>query len=115
MDDLTDSFTRGLQIRDLEDKLPFHEIVGRSPAMLEVIDLAKKIARHLQRCRSTNKGWRSEDLRYKVNYPVNFARMYIPRFVICPLPFAAYDLSVANPCVATTVLLAPRRSSGARC
>jgi two-component system response regulator PilR (NtrC family) len=48
--DLTDSFARGLQIRDLEDKLldnlPFHGIVGRSPAMLEVFDLAKKIARH---------------------------------------------------------------------
>jgi len=50
LDDLTDSFTRGLQIRDLEDKLLdnllFHGIVGRSPAMLEVFDLAKKIARH---------------------------------------------------------------------
>jgi DNA-binding NtrC family response regulator len=49
-DDLADSFTRGLQIRDLEDKLMdnllFHGIVGRSPAMLEVFDLAKKIARH---------------------------------------------------------------------
>jgi DNA-binding NtrC family response regulator len=46
LDDLTDSFTRGLQIRDLEDKLLdnllFHGIVGRSPAMLEVFDLAKK-------------------------------------------------------------------------
>src|SRR6202041_490662 len=50
LDDLTDSFTRGLQIRDLEvkllDNLLFHGIVGRSPAMLEVFDLAKKIARH---------------------------------------------------------------------
>src|ERR1700723_1934481 len=50
LDDLTDSFTRGLQIRDLEDKLLdnllFHGIVGRSPAMLEVFDLASKIARH---------------------------------------------------------------------
>jgi DNA-binding NtrC family response regulator len=50
LDDRTDSFTRGLQIRDLEDKLQdnllFHGIVGRSPAMLEVFDLAKKIARH---------------------------------------------------------------------
>lgn len=46
LDDLTDSFTRGLQIRDLEDKLLdnllFHGIVGRSPAMLEVFELAKK-------------------------------------------------------------------------
>ncbi|HEY4949582.1 MAG TPA: sigma-54 dependent transcriptional regulator [Candidatus Acidoferrales bacterium] len=46
LDDLTDSFTRGLQIRDLEDKVLFHGIVGRSPAMLEVFELAKKIARH---------------------------------------------------------------------
>jgi hypothetical protein len=106
-------------MRDLEDKLLdnllFRGIVGRSPAMLEVFDLAKKIARHLQRCRSTNGGWRSEDLRYKVNYPVNFARMYVPRFGICPLPFAACDLPVAIPSIASTVLLAPRRSSGASC
>jgi two-component system response regulator PilR (NtrC family) len=50
LDDLTDSFTHGLQIRGLEDKLLdnllFPGIVGRSPAMLEVFDLAKKIVRH---------------------------------------------------------------------
>ncbi|MFZ3215594.1 MAG: sigma-54 dependent transcriptional regulator [Candidatus Acidiferrales bacterium] len=50
LDDLTDSFTRSLQIRDLDEKLLdnllFHGIVGRSPAMLEVFDLAKKVARH---------------------------------------------------------------------
>ncbi len=50
LDDLADSFSRDLQIRDLEDKLLdnllFHGIVGRSPAMLEVFDLTKKIARH---------------------------------------------------------------------
>jgi len=50
LDDLADSFSRNLQIRDLEDKLLdnllFHGIVGRSPAMLEVFDLTKKIARH---------------------------------------------------------------------
>jgi DNA-binding NtrC family response regulator len=50
LDDLADSFSRSLQIRDLEDKLLdnllFHGIVGRSPAMLEVFDLTKKIARH---------------------------------------------------------------------
>ena len=38
------------RIRDLEDKLLdnllFHGIVGRSPAMLEMFDLTKKIARH---------------------------------------------------------------------
>ena len=50
LDDLTDSYTRTRQIRDLEEKLLdnllFHGIVGRSPAMLEVFDLAKKISRH---------------------------------------------------------------------
>jgi DNA-binding NtrC family response regulator len=50
LDDLTDSFTRSLQLRQLEDKLLdnllFHGIVGRSPAMLEVFDLAKKVSRH---------------------------------------------------------------------
>ncbi|MGC2733454.1 MAG: sigma-54 dependent transcriptional regulator [Candidatus Acidiferrales bacterium] len=50
LDDLTDSYTRTRQIRDLEEKfldnLLFHGIVGRSPAMLEVFGLAKKISRH---------------------------------------------------------------------
>jgi DNA-binding NtrC family response regulator len=50
LDDLAESFTQRSQIRDLEDKLLdnllFHGIVGRSPAMLEVFDLTKKIARH---------------------------------------------------------------------
>jgi DNA-binding NtrC family response regulator len=50
LDDLAENFTQRSQIRDLEDKLLdnllFHGIVGRSPAMLEVFDLAKKIARH---------------------------------------------------------------------
>jgi len=50
LDDLAERFTQRSQIRDLEDKLLdnllFHGIVGRSPAMLEVFDLASKIARH---------------------------------------------------------------------
>src|SRR5271156_2780034 len=50
LDDLAENFTQRSQIRDLEDKLLdnllFHGIVGRSPAMLEVFDLTKKIARH---------------------------------------------------------------------
>ncbi|MGA7916224.1 MAG: sigma-54 dependent transcriptional regulator [Candidatus Acidiferrales bacterium] len=50
LDDLTDSYTRTRQIHDLEEKLLdnllFHGIVGRSPAMMEVFDLAKKISRH---------------------------------------------------------------------
>ena len=50
LDDLADSYTRTRQIHDLEEKLLdnllFHGIVGRSPAMLEVFDLAKKISRH---------------------------------------------------------------------
>jgi DNA-binding NtrC family response regulator len=50
LDDLADLFTRKSQIRNLEDQLltnlQFHGIVGRSPAMLEVFELAKKVARH---------------------------------------------------------------------
>src|ERR1700720_4478905 len=50
LDDLADLFTQRSQIRDLEDlllqNLQFHGIVGRSPAMFEVFDLAKKVARH---------------------------------------------------------------------
>jgi two-component system response regulator HydG len=50
LDDLAETFTQRSQIRDLEDKLLdnllFHGIVGRSPAMLEVFDLARKIAQH---------------------------------------------------------------------
>jgi DNA-binding NtrC family response regulator len=50
LDELSDSFSRRSEIRDLEEKLfqnlQFHGIVGRSPAMLEVFELAKKVARH---------------------------------------------------------------------
>jgi DNA-binding NtrC family response regulator len=50
LDDLAELFTQRSQIRDLEDRLlqnlQFHGIVGRSPAMFEVFDLAKKVARH---------------------------------------------------------------------
>src|SRR5271155_3504942 len=50
LDDLAELFTRKSQIRNLEDQLltnlQFEGIVGKSPAMLEVFDLAKKVARH---------------------------------------------------------------------
>jgi DNA-binding NtrC family response regulator len=50
LDDLADTFSHHLQIRELEskllDSLLFHGIIGRSPAMLDVFDLAKKISRH---------------------------------------------------------------------
>src|SRR5271154_3571569 len=50
LDDIADSFSKSLHVRDLEakllDTLQFHGIVGRSAAMLEVFDLAKKISRH---------------------------------------------------------------------
>src|SRR4029077_20026126 len=47
LDDLADLFTQRSQIRDLEDRLlqnlQFHGTVGRSPAMFEVFDLAKRL------------------------------------------------------------------------
>jgi DNA-binding NtrC family response regulator len=50
LDDIAESFTKRLRVKDLEDKLldtlQFHGIVGRSAPMLEVFDLAKKISRH---------------------------------------------------------------------
>jgi len=50
LDELAEVFTQRSEIRDLEDKLlenlHFHGIVGKSPAMLEVLELAKKVARH---------------------------------------------------------------------
>lgn len=50
LDDLADVFSQRLQMRDLEEKLfqnsQFQGIVGRSAAMLDVFDLAKKVARH---------------------------------------------------------------------
>src|SRR5579863_7974890 len=50
LDELADVFSRRSEIRDLEEKLfqnlQFHGIVGKSPAMLEVFELAKKVARH---------------------------------------------------------------------
>src|SRR6202041_2404835 len=50
LDEIAESLTKTLRVRDLEEKLfdtlQFHGIVGRSAAMLEVFDLAKKISRH---------------------------------------------------------------------
>jgi len=50
LDDLADVFSQRSQMRDLEEKLfqnsQFQGIVGRSAAMLDVFDLAKKVARH---------------------------------------------------------------------
>jgi len=50
LDELAEVFSQRSQIRDLEEKLfqnlHFQGIVGKSPAMLEVFELAKKISRH---------------------------------------------------------------------
>ena len=50
LDELNELFSQRRRIRELEEKLladlEFHGIVGRSPAMLEVIDLARKVAKH---------------------------------------------------------------------
>lgn len=50
LDDLAEVFSQRSQMRDLEEKLfqnsQFQGIVGKSPAMLDVFDLAKKVARH---------------------------------------------------------------------
>jgi DNA-binding NtrC family response regulator len=50
LDELAAAFSQRSEIRHLEDKLlenlQFHGIVGRSPAMIEVFELARKIARH---------------------------------------------------------------------
>jgi DNA-binding NtrC family response regulator len=50
LDDLADVAAQRTQVRDLEIKLlpnfDFHGIVGKSPAMLEMFDLARKVSRH---------------------------------------------------------------------
>lgn len=50
LDEIADSFRRRKRIRDLEQKLltdlEFHGIVGRSPAMVEMFELLRKVARH---------------------------------------------------------------------
>jgi DNA-binding NtrC family response regulator len=50
LDELSDSFHRRKRIRTLEQQLltdlEFHGIVGRSPAMLEVFEMVRKVARH---------------------------------------------------------------------
>ena len=50
LDELAVAFSQRSEIRHLEDKLlenlQFHGIVGKSPAMIEVFELARKIARH---------------------------------------------------------------------
>jgi DNA-binding NtrC family response regulator len=50
LDDLAELFRHRRRVHDLHeqllDDLDFHGIVGRSPAMFDVFDLARKIARH---------------------------------------------------------------------
>ena len=50
LDDLASLFTQRSEIRELEERLfkssQFQGIIGKSPAMLEVCDLARKVARH---------------------------------------------------------------------
>src|ERR1700680_91384 len=50
LDELADSFHRRKRIRNLEQQLlndlEFHGIVGRSPAMIEVFEMVRKVARH---------------------------------------------------------------------
>ena len=50
LDELAEVFARRSQIRELEGQLlpnlEFHGIVGKSPAMLEMFDLARKVAKH---------------------------------------------------------------------
>jgi DNA-binding NtrC family response regulator len=50
LDELSDSFRRRKRIRSLESQLlndqEFHGIVGRSPAMIEVFEMVRKVARH---------------------------------------------------------------------
>ena len=50
LDDLAQVFTQRGHIRNLDEQilssLEFHGIVGKSPAMLEMFDLARKVARH---------------------------------------------------------------------
>jgi len=50
LDDLAELFSQKSQVRNLEEQLltnlQCQGIVGRSPAMLEVFDLARKVARH---------------------------------------------------------------------
>ncbi len=50
LDELADVFSQRSEVRDLESKLfenlQFQGIVGRSPGMLDVFELAKKVARH---------------------------------------------------------------------
>src|SRR6202030_3567242 len=50
LDELADSFNKRKRIRGLEQQLlsdlEFHGIVGRSPAMVEVFEMVRKVARH---------------------------------------------------------------------
>jgi two-component system response regulator HydG len=50
LDELAQVFTQRSQVRELEEQLmhslEFHGIIAKSPAMLEMFDLARKVARH---------------------------------------------------------------------
>lgn len=50
LDDIAEIFAQRGQVRDLEQKLlsnlDFHGLIGKSPAMFDMFDLARKVARH---------------------------------------------------------------------
>jgi DNA-binding NtrC family response regulator len=50
LDEISEIYSQRARIRDLETQLltdlNFHGIIGKSPAMLEVFDLARKVAKH---------------------------------------------------------------------
>lgn len=50
LDEVSEQFQQRRRVRELEQQLlndfDFHGVVGRSPAMLEVFDLVRKVARH---------------------------------------------------------------------
>src|SRR6266699_3514769 len=64
--ELSESFQRRKRIRNLEQQLlndlEFHGIIGRSPAMIEVFEMVRKVARHYTNVLLIGPTWSGKEL-----------------------------------------------------
>jgi DNA-binding NtrC family response regulator len=85
LDELADVFSQRSEIRELEERLlenlQFHGIVGKSPAMLEVFDLAKKVARHYTNVLVTGPTGSGKELVARALHQLSPVRQ--ERFAVC--------------------------------